>query len=132
MAVKPSIRLSDAERERVVIQLRDALGEGRLDVDDFNTRLDMAYTAKTHGEVVPLTADLPRPRRRKTRAQRLRREVREFAGVNAVLWGIWGGQVLTGGSARDLWPLFVTIPWASWIVVRAAISPPRPRLDRPR
>jgi hypothetical protein len=123
VATQPTLRLSDAERDRVVVQLRDALGEGRLDLDDFQARLDSVYAAKTHGQIVALTRDLPKvKRRRRTRGQRLLRETREFAGVNAVLWGIWGAQVLDGGSARDLWPLVVTIPWASWIVVRAALS----------
>lgn len=122
VAIKPSIRLSDAERERVVTQLRDAHGEGRLNLDDFQHRLDAAYAAQTHGEIVPLTVDLPRKRPPKSRRQRLRRELREFAGVNAVLWGIWAERVVTGGSVHDLWPLVVTIPWAAWIVARNAIA----------
>jgi hypothetical protein len=123
VATQPSTRLSDAERERVVTQLQDALSEGRLDMEDFHTRLDSAYAAKTHGEIVPLTTDLPKAKpKRRTRAQRLRAEVREFAGVNAVLWGIWGAQEVSAGGAHRMWPLVVTIPWAAWIAAQAALS----------
>lgn len=122
VAIEPTVRLSDAEREGVVSRLRDALSEGRLDLEDFQHRLDAVYSARTHGEVVGLTQDLPTVKRKRTRGQRLRRELREFAGVNSVLWGIWGAEVLTGGAVHDLWPLVVTIPWASWIVARNALG----------
>ncbi|WP_143660749.1 DUF1707 SHOCT-like domain-containing protein, partial [Streptomyces fradiae] len=46
------------EREAVAERLRDALAEGRLDMAEFDERLDAAYRAKTHGELVPLVRDL--------------------------------------------------------------------------
>jgi hypothetical protein len=52
-------RASDAEREAVVARLRDAAGEGRLTVEELAERIDAAYTATTHAELEPLTADLP-------------------------------------------------------------------------
>ncbi|MGA4954949.1 DUF1707 SHOCT-like domain-containing protein [Streptomyces lavendulocolor] len=55
----PDIRASDAERERVAERLRDAYAEGRLDMAEFEERLDSAYRARTHGELVPLLRDLP-------------------------------------------------------------------------
>ncbi|MFJ8074714.1 DUF1707 domain-containing protein [Streptomyces sp. NPDC096176] len=57
----PQMRASDAERERVAERLRDAVAEGRLDMDEFEQRLDAAYTARTHGELEPLVRDLPEP-----------------------------------------------------------------------
>ncbi|MEY9878359.1 hypothetical protein ABH931_007886 [Streptacidiphilus sp. MAP12-33] len=53
------LRASDADRERVAAALRDAYAEGRLDVEEHSQRLDAAYAAKTLGELVPLTRDLP-------------------------------------------------------------------------
>ncbi|MFF1509158.1 DUF1707 domain-containing protein [Streptomyces sp. NPDC058326] len=41
-------------------QLRDAAAEGRIDFDELDTRLEQALTARTHGELAALTADLPR------------------------------------------------------------------------
>ncbi|MCZ7460042.1 DUF1707 SHOCT-like domain-containing protein [Streptomyces sp. WMMC940] len=57
----PDMRASDAERERIAERLRDAVAEGRLDMDEFEERLDAAYKARTHGELEPLVRDLPAP-----------------------------------------------------------------------
>jgi hypothetical protein len=53
------LRISDADRHRVAELLREAAGEGRLDIDELDERLEAAYAAKTYGDLVPLTADLP-------------------------------------------------------------------------
>ncbi|MEU3985907.1 DUF1707 domain-containing protein [Streptomyces sp. NPDC026672] len=55
----PELRASDADRERVAEVLRDALAEGRLDMEEFEERLDATYRARTYGELAPLTRDLP-------------------------------------------------------------------------
>ncbi|MBT2508120.1 DUF1707 and DUF2154 domain-containing protein [Streptomyces sp. ISL-98] len=55
------MRASDAERERVAEVLRDAVAEGRLDMEEFDQRLDAVYKARTHGELEPLVSDLPVP-----------------------------------------------------------------------
>ncbi|MFF3504919.1 DUF1707 domain-containing protein [Streptomyces sp. NPDC003247] len=57
----PDLRASDADRERVAEVLRDALAEGRLDMAEFEERLDATYRARTYGELAPLTRDLPAP-----------------------------------------------------------------------
>ncbi|MBG7702099.1 DUF1707 and DUF2154 domain-containing protein [Streptomyces sp. MC1] len=55
----PDLRASDADRDRVAEILRDALAEGRLDMGEFDERLEAAYKARTYGELAPLTRDLP-------------------------------------------------------------------------
>ncbi|MBT2423276.1 DUF1707 and DUF2154 domain-containing protein [Streptomyces sp. ISL-22] len=55
----PELRASDADRERVAEVLRDALAEGRLDMEEFGERLDATYKARTYGELAPITRDLP-------------------------------------------------------------------------
>ncbi|MCT7354900.1 DUF1707 domain-containing protein [Streptomyces sp. 15-116A] len=57
----PDLRASDADRERVADILRDALAEGRLDMEEFSERLDATYQARTYGELEPITRDLPAP-----------------------------------------------------------------------
>ncbi|MGV9788907.1 DUF1707 SHOCT-like domain-containing protein [Streptomyces sp. NPDC003435] len=57
----PDLRASDADRERVAEILRDGLAEGRLDMAEFEERLESAYQARTYGELAPLTRDLPAP-----------------------------------------------------------------------
>lgn len=55
----PDMRASDAERERIAEILREAVAEGRLEMEEFDQRLDRAYRARTHGELEPLVRDLP-------------------------------------------------------------------------
>jgi hypothetical protein len=53
------LRVSDADRHQVAEFLRQSAGEGRLDIEELEQRLEATYAAKTYGELVPLTADLP-------------------------------------------------------------------------
>ncbi|MFI7445181.1 DUF1707 SHOCT-like domain-containing protein [Nonomuraea indica] len=53
------LRASDADRDRVAAVLGEALASGRLTSVEHADRLDAAYTARTVGELVPLTRDLP-------------------------------------------------------------------------
>lgn len=53
------LRVSDADRHAVAEVLRQAAGEGRIDLDELDERLEAAYGAKTYAELVPITADLP-------------------------------------------------------------------------
>ncbi|MFD9034527.1 DUF1707 domain-containing protein [Streptomyces sp. NPDC059567] len=54
------LRASHDDREAVVEQLRDAVAEGRIDLDELDSRLEQALKSKTHAELAALTADLPR------------------------------------------------------------------------
>ncbi|MQA98126.1 MAG: DUF1707 domain-containing protein [Streptosporangiales bacterium] len=53
------VRASDADRDRVSDVLREALAEGRITPEEHAERLDAVYAAKTLGELVPITSDLP-------------------------------------------------------------------------
>lgn len=53
------MRISDGERETIAAQLRDALGDGRLTVHEFDDRSRELYEAQTYGEVNRLLEDLP-------------------------------------------------------------------------
>ena len=55
----PAVRASDADRETVVARLQKAVGEGRIDLDEFGQRADAAYAAVTRAELDLLVADLP-------------------------------------------------------------------------
>ncbi len=55
----PDLLLSDSEREPVVERLRQAFSEGRLTKDEFDQRLALALTARTHGDLAPVVAGLP-------------------------------------------------------------------------
>jgi hypothetical protein len=52
-------RISDQERQQVAEVLRQAAGDGRIDFDELDKRLEATFAAKTYAEIVPITADLP-------------------------------------------------------------------------
>ena len=52
------MRISDADRNRVAEILREAAGDGRIDLDELDERLEATWAAKTHGDLVPITHDL--------------------------------------------------------------------------
>jgi hypothetical protein len=56
----PNLRASDADRERVADRLRKSHAEGRLDMTEFQERLERCYDSKTFGELGELVRDLPR------------------------------------------------------------------------
>ncbi|MFI0571265.1 DUF1707 SHOCT-like domain-containing protein [Streptomyces tendae] len=94
----PELRASDADRERVAEVLRDALAEGRLDMTEFEERLDATYKARTYGELAPITRDLP---------------VGEVAAAPRVSMtkeperaGVWAGRI-TGGEGSSTWAVAV-------------------------
>src|SRR5919112_1769812 len=60
----PDLRASDAERDRVAEILRDALAEGRLDMEEFDERLEAAYKGRPYAELAPLTRRRPAPSHR--------------------------------------------------------------------
>ncbi|MEU6145214.1 DUF1707 domain-containing protein [Streptomyces sp. NPDC047081] len=93
----PELRASDADRERVAEVLRDALAEGRLDMEEFEERLEATYKARTYGELTPITRDLP------------------AAGVvvppislvkEPVASGSWASRI-TGGEGSSTWAVAV-------------------------
>jgi hypothetical protein len=53
------MRISDEDRHKVAEVLRQAAGEGRIDLDELDERLEATFRAKTYGELVPITVDLP-------------------------------------------------------------------------
>lgn len=53
------MRISDADRHKVSELLREAAGEGRIDFDELDERLEATYSAKTYADLVPITVDLP-------------------------------------------------------------------------
>jgi hypothetical protein len=54
----PSIRASDADRERVAAVLQAAYADGRLTMTELDERLRAVYAARTDSELAPLVNDL--------------------------------------------------------------------------
>ncbi len=58
--MQPSqLRASHEDRDAVIEALRVAAGDGRLTAEELDERLEVAFSARTYGELATLTADLP-------------------------------------------------------------------------
>jgi hypothetical protein len=55
----PDLRVSHADRDRVVEILREAAGDGRLTAEELDERVEAALTARTGSDLAVLTTDLP-------------------------------------------------------------------------
>jgi Domain of unknown function (DUF1707) len=53
------MRVSDAERQRAIDELRRHCGAGRIDMDEYSSRLERALAATTLAELDELLEDLP-------------------------------------------------------------------------
>ena len=67
----PAVRAGDRERERTANQLGQALAQGYLAMDEYETRLQAAFAAHTTAELRQLVADLPLARLRRNDPQRV-------------------------------------------------------------
>lgn len=136
------MRASDGDREEVARALRDNLTEGRLTLEEFDERLDAAYSAKTYGELDALMIDLPRrpgtspmtfaeagallaERWEERRRNRFRRSAWRFLTVSAACWLLWLGSVATshGHNFEGMWPMWVTVPWGAYLLMRVHAGP---------
>ncbi|KAA2262415.1 DUF1707 domain-containing protein [Solihabitans fulvus] len=120
-----SVRASDADREAACGVLGAALADGRLDLAEYERRLDLAVSAGTTGELVALTADLPATPAQLA-AERKRRELREWVdewwawlGGAVIMVGIWGVSSLVAGHAQHFWPVW---PLGAWALVLLALA----------
>ena len=130
MAYDPSIRASDADRDRAAVLLREHHAAGRLTAEEFSDRLDKAFAAKTVGEIDGLLRDLPSvdlyrlPDAELTRRPRQAQPPRRHQGAWRAAWGSWFTctllcfviWALTGRGY--VWPLWVAAPWGAVLLGR--------------
>lgn len=104
----PELRASDADRERVAEVLRDALTEGRLDMEEFEERLEATYKARTYGELAPITRDLPAGEVAVPKVDMVKKSGdpdRSWAGriVGGEGSSTWGVAVMSGFQRKGRW-----------------------------
>jgi hypothetical protein len=58
----PALRACDADRDRVVAELRERFADGYLAQDSFVFRVDAALRARWRGDLARVVSDLPGPR----------------------------------------------------------------------
>jgi hypothetical protein len=54
-------RASNDDRMQVVADLQQHTVDGRLNLEEFSSRVDQVYRAATHADLARITGDLPRP-----------------------------------------------------------------------
>jgi hypothetical protein len=94
------LRASDTDRERVADRLRDAAAQGQITMDELDERLETTYAAKTFGQLVPVTADLP--------AAAPRSDAVAVSAGRALVGGTptrrrWSVAILSGSSHKGFW-----------------------------
>jgi Domain of unknown function (DUF1707) len=101
--VPHDVLASDPEREAVAEALRGHAVAGRLDADELEQRLELAYAARRRADLLPLLADLPDPTPPRPRAPRTMPSVPVIPLVMVLLVAIWA---LTGaGYFWPIWPI---------------------------
>jgi hypothetical protein len=134
---RDEMRAADADRQAVADQLKAALDEGRLDLHEYDERLQQAYAAKTYGDLHPLLSDLPAaalpvPAQRRpsgsvatpgldaSNAELARRWVLEvwasWIPVVGVTTAIWLISSIASGELLGFWPIWVAGPWGVVLV----------------
>ena len=141
MGETQTMRASDRDRQQVVDRLRGAVEDGRLTMDEYMQRMELAYRAVTYGDLAPLQADLPATgsahgQGREPAAQARRSCLLGFVaglpGVLRVLWATWLTAVainvvvwaLVSGTTGHLiypWPLWVAGPYGAALVAVSAV-----------
>jgi hypothetical protein len=146
MVDQQMMRASDRDRQQVVERLRSALEDGRLTMEEYVNRMEVAYQATTYGDLALLCADLPAsnpvtggPQR--SAAATAPAAVVSRAGylaglptvlkvlwttwliavsVNVVVWALVSG---TGGHLAYPWPVWVAGPYGAVLfAVSAAVT----------
>jgi hypothetical protein len=122
------LRASDAERDATGERLRAAAAEGRLDLEELEQRLEWTYAAKTRGQLLALTGDLPRYVDYAARARaEFARHLRSYLRTMAILTAIWAMTDL-GGYYWPVWPAFF---WGIAIACHWWGSAPQRRAAKP-
>jgi hypothetical protein len=108
----PSLRAADADRERVAERLRQSHAEGRLDMTEFQERLERCYAAKTIGQLAELVHDLPRQTEQlEPRASGFLAPWRWQLPVLPILIGLIVVAAVTGHYFFWPWLLIVFVLW---------------------
>ena len=128
---REDMRAGDSDRKAVADQLKTALDEGRLDLSEYDERLQRAYAAKTYADLDGLLGDLPgtvpvqhsqiQPAAPAPpvgapghpwapSGRQVAHWVGPYAGVVLVCTLIWLVTSLSAGHVTYFWPVWMLIP----------------------
>jgi hypothetical protein len=133
------MRAGDGDRQAVADKLKLALDEGRLDVGEYDERLQRTYGAKTYGDLKGLLDDLPGttvaaqghassepllpsaappPATSSRSGQLVKAWLGGFGGVFVVSTVVWLITSLSTGHMLYFWPVWLLIPMLFGIMGR--------------
>lgn len=128
---REEMRAGDADRKAVADQLKTALDEGRLDLTEYDERLQRTYAAKTFADLNGLLDDLPgtvpldrsqvqpatapsaptsAPAGQPPHTNWLPRYLGPYGGVFVVCVLIWLITSVSAGHLTYFWPVWMGIP----------------------
>ena len=124
---REGMRAGDNDRKAVADQLKTALDEGRLDLSEYDERLQRTYLAKTFADLDALLDDLPgtvpvehaqvqpvgpamTPERPRVTASQVAHWVGPYGGVVVVCVAIWAITSASAGHLTYFWPVWMLIP----------------------
>jgi len=127
---REEMRAGDGDRQAVADQLKTALDEGRLDLSEYDERLQKTYSAKTFGDLSGLLDDLPgtvpvehsqvqayqapagaaAPAQPEQGRPHRAAWVGPYAGVIAVCTVIWAITSVSAHHLTYFWPVWMLIP----------------------
>ncbi|MER5701379.1 DUF1707 domain-containing protein [Micromonospora sp. NPDC002296] len=143
MEGRDGMRAADADRQVVADQLRVAVDEGRLDLHEYDERLQRAYASRTYGELDALVTDLPVPaapavselatvpgaappaadRARSSVTARWLAEVwLPYLRVVAIVVTVWAVTSILATDLGYFWPAWVAGPWGVGLLVRTVVG----------
>ncbi|WP_428963529.1 DUF1707 SHOCT-like domain-containing protein [Micromonospora fluostatini] len=141
---RDGMRAADADREVVAGRLRVALDEGRLDLHEYDERLQRAYSAKTYGDLDAVVADLPAPATggsevavpppadpavpataavtRSPTTRWLAENWEPYLTTVGVVVAVWGVIAVLGAGWHYFWPGWVAGPWGAVLLVHTVVG----------
>jgi hypothetical protein len=129
------MRAGDSDRQAVADQLKSALDEGRLDLGEYDERLQRTYAAKTYADLDGLLDDLPGtvpvqraqvqpaqsaavPAAKLPAAHHVAQWVGPYGGVIAVCIIIWAISSVSSHHLQYFWPVWMLIPFVLGVAGR--------------
>ncbi|HUA73396.1 MAG TPA: DUF1707 domain-containing protein [Solirubrobacteraceae bacterium] len=114
MSDPSTMRVADADRERLAGELREHMVAGRLSQEELEERVDLAYKAKTQADLDALRADLPMSpaavqQSLAERRAHLRRRLLQEAGGSLTASGVCVAIWLANGAQGQFWPIWVIV-----------------------
>ena len=137
MSLDSTLRIGDADRDRVVAVLGQHLGLGHLTMHELENRLDTAYAARTRGELDAVLAGLPAigpPRPLPSpppsgpsagppwTTGALSAPWAPWVLTGAICLLIWVTTSVAHGHPLYFWPLWVIGPWGAVLLAHAALA----------